>query len=259
MGQRLIITITGKLNEHDKADLELNRIRESGLVEFGEDQMILANCYYHWGAFTYDATTLTLQVMQEIRRLASVYDIRGEVTATQQLTLALMTFINTGATFPDTDTPDNVIELLEQLKGFAALPITSDSKNSQMYQKDISLLDELIHRLETEKLSGDRNNGLIGVSNYGVRDNQEWSEGDVYIDSTDPLDPTCNFGVISEVNPEELDDDDLEDLRNAIRLPVDPWDDYFNEEALRKFSDSLDGARFYKFLYTNGTNWYERI
>ena len=258
MGQRLIITVIGEPNPEDKADLELKKTRRD-VPGSGEDRSVLLNCYYHWGAYTNTAADLSLNVMREMRRLALAHGLGAESTITQQLAITLMSLLNTRATFPTDEEKQNTIDLLAHLKGIASDSIDdADLRISQMHQTDIALLDEVINLLAADFI-GNRNDGLIGCSNSMINDNAGWSEGDSCIDASDLSDPSCDFGLIWEISPEDLDDEDLEDLRYAVRLPVDPTSDYLNVEAMEKFINVLGNFNFYKFLYLNGTTYYQTI
>lgn len=257
MGQRLIITVIGEPNPEDKADLELKKIRRD-VPGSGEDRSVLLNCYYHWGAYTAAAAYLGLNVMREMRRLALAHGVGAESTITQQLAITLMSFLNTGAAFPTDEEKQNTIELLTHLKGIAADSIDDvDLGISKMHQTDVSLLDEVINLLAADFI-GNRNDGLIGCSDSMIDNNAGWSEGDLCVDASDLSDPSCDFQVIWEISPEDLDGD-LENLRYAARLPVDPASDYLNVEAMEKFINALGNFDFYKFLYSNGTSYYQRL
>ena len=145
----------------------------------------LAKIYYHWSAYTYSALLETKKVID------CIYNHQGETINEMKLRL---------------------IRFLEDNGG----GIKGDQSEFEYIQKMYP--DETF---KTENYS--RNNGLIALSQAGMKDLQDWSEGDVIIDlDEERVDNTvfCWYEDIEEYNEErkEWDDDfegyKLEDLKD---------------------------------------------
>lgn len=97
-----------------------------------------------------------------------------------------------------------------------------------------------------------RNDGLIAISPKGIKETQDWSEGDVIIDIDDTLHPLISFHVFNYTQPDEYIKDYLETPEeikqfkdNLVKVP-------FNEigMGLAEFSALLQYIKDDKFIVT---------
>lgn len=239
MGQRLVITMFAKPNPNSATDAALASLRDTGDINTLKgvtpyaysDSIVLANCYYHWSAYTTSAAYTTIGIMEKLEQPGQ--PARSNITtAVQQLCRAVHALMDTGATF-DHEEKQATLTILHMLYD-TAYPDEPDVAHD---------INNLMVTLNNDTRDVDRVDGMIAVTNDAIVDNASWSEGDVSI-SVD--DNTCNFGVIWHLEPNEYDPDDYDegDLKNPTKLPID-LDDDLDLDNMRRFHDALDMSSIY--------------
>lgn len=152
-------------------------------IEKGENH--IAKIYYHWSAYTISA-------LYETQKVADcIYNHEDESIKELQLRLIRMIEANGGG-------------------------IRGDEYEFEYIQK--------MYPNETFKIDGyNRSNGLIALSEKGMKELQDWSEGDVIIDLDEDL---INFGVYSSY---ESFDEYIEERKE--------WDEDFEDIKLETIPD----------------------
>lgn len=239
MGQRLVITMFAKPNPNSATDAALASLRNTGDINAlkgvtpytYQDSIVLANCYYHWSAYTNEAAHTTIDVMEKLEQSAQPAQ-SNVTTATQQLCRVVHALMDTGATF-DPEEKQAALTILHMLYD-TAYPDEPDVAQT---------INNLMITLNNDTRDVNRVDGMIAVTNNAIAENANWSEGDVSIDVDDN---TCNFGVIWHLEPNEYDPDDYdeEDLKNPTKLPID-LDDDLDLDDMRRFHDALDMSSIY--------------
>ena len=236
MGQRLVITMFAEPNPNSATDVALASLRDTKALKGAtpcaySDSIVLANCYYHWSAYTTSAAYTTIGIMEKLEQPGQ--PARSNITtAVQQLCRAVHALMDTGATF-DPEEKQAALTILHMLYD-TAYPDEPDVAHD---------INNLMVTLNNDTKDVDRVDGMIAVTNDAIVDNASWSEGDVSI-SVD--DNTCNFGVIWHLEPNEYDPDDYdkEDLKNPTKLPINLNDD-LDLDDMRRFHDALDMSSIY--------------
>lgn len=236
MGQRLVITMFAEPNPNSATDAALASLRDTKALKGAtpcaySDSIVLANCYYHWSAYTTSAAYTTIGIMEKLEQPGQ--PARSNITtAVQQLCRAVHALMDTGATF-DPEEKQAALTILHMLYD-TAYPDEPDVAHD---------INNLIITLNNDTRDVDRVDGMIAVTNDAIVENADWSEGDVSI-SVD--DNTCNFGVIWHLEPNEYDPDDYdkEDLKNPTKLPINLNDD-LDLDDMRRFYDALDMSSIY--------------
>ena len=236
MGQRLVITMFAEPNPNSATDAALASLRDTNALKGAtpcaySDSIVLANCYYHWSAYTTSAAYTTIGIMEKLEQPGQ--PARSNITtAVQQLCRAVHALMDTGATF-DPEEKQATLTILHMLYD-TAYPDEPDVAHD---------INNLMVTLNNDTRDVDRVDGMIAVTNDAIVDNASWSEGDVSI-SVD--DNTCNFGVIWHLEPNEYDPDDYdkEDLKNPTKLPINLNDD-LDLDDMRRFHDALDMSSIY--------------
>lgn len=233
MGQRLVITMFAKPNPNSATDAALALLRNTKALKGAtpcayQDSIVLANCYYHWSAYTTSAAKTTIDIMEKLKQS----ERSNVTTAVQQLCRAIHALMDTGATF-DPEEKQATLTILHMLYDIA-YPDEPDVAHD---------INNLMITLNNDTKDVDRVDGMIAVTNNAIVENADWSEGDVSIDVDDN---TCNFGVIWHLEPNEYDPDDYdeEDLKNPTKLPID-LDDNLDLDDMRRFYDALDMSSIY--------------
>lgn len=236
MGQRLVITMFAEPNPNSATDAALASLRDTkalkGATPYAySDSIVLANCYYHWSAYTTSAAYTTIGIMEKLEQPGQ--PARSNITtAVQQLCRAVHALMDTGATF-DPEEKQAALTILHMLYD-TAYPDEPDVAHD---------INNLIITLNNDTRDVDRVDGMIAVTNNAIAENANWSEGDVSINVDDN---TCNFGVIWHLEPNEYDPDDYdeEDLKNPTKLPINLNDD-LDLDDMRRFHDALDMSSIY--------------
>lgn len=233
MGQRLVITMFAEPNPNSATDAALASLRDTKALKGAtpcaySDSIVLANCYYHWSAYTTSAAYTTIGIMEKLKQSEQ----SNITTATQQLCRVVHALIDTGATF-DPEEKQAALTILHMLYD-TAYPDEPDVAHD---------INNLMVTLNNDTKDVNRVDGMIAVTNNAIAENANWSEGDVSINVDDN---TCNFGVIWHLEPNEYDPDDYdeEDLKNPTKLPID-LDDDLDLDDMRRFHDALDMSSIY--------------
>lgn len=236
MGQRLVITMFAEPNPNSATDAALASLRDTKALKGAtpcaySDSIVLANCYYHWSAYTTSAAYTTIGIMEKLEQPGQ--PARSNITtAVQQLCRAVHALMDTGATF-DPEEKQAALTILHMLYD-TAYPDEPDVAHD---------INNLMVTLNNDTKDVNRVDGMIAVTNNTIAENANWSEGDVSI-SVD--DNTCNFGVIWHLEPNEYDVDDYDedDLKNPTKLPINLNDD-LDLDDMRRFYDALDMSSIY--------------
>lgn len=236
MGQRLVITMFAEPNPDSATDTALASLRDTKALKGAtpcayQDSIVLANCYYHWRAYTTSAAHTTIGIMKKLKQPAQPAQPNA-TTAVQQLCRAIHALMDTGATF-DPEEKQAALTILHMFYD-TAYPDEPDVAHD---------INNLMVTLNNDTKDVNRVDGMIAVTNDAIVENANWSEGDVSIDVDDN---TCNFGVIWHLEPNEYDPDDYdeEDLKNPTKLPID-LDDDLDLDDMRRFHDALDMSSIY--------------
>lgn len=236
MGQRLVITMFAEPNPDSATDTALASLRDTKALKGAtpcayQDSIVLANCYYHWRAYTTSAAHTTIGIMKKLKQPAQPAQPNA-TTAVQQLCRAIHALMDTGATF-DPEEKQAALTILHMLYD-TAYPDEPDVAHD---------INNLMVTLNNDTKDVNRVDGMIAVTNNAIAENANWSEGDVSIDVDDN---TCNFGVIWHLEPNEYDPDDYdeEDLKNPTKLPIN-LDDDLDLDDMRRFHDALDMSSIY--------------
>lgn len=236
MGQRLVITMFAEPNPDSATDTALASLRDTKALKGAtpcayQDSIVLANCYYHWRAYTTSAAHTTIGIMKKLKQPAQPAQPNA-TTAVQQLCRAIHALMDTGATF-DPEEKQAALTILHMFYD-TAYPDEPDVAHD---------INNLMVTLNNDTKDVNRVDGMIAVTNDAIVENANWSEGDVSIDVDDN---TCNFGVIWHLEPNEYDPDDYdeEDLKNPTKLPIN-LDDDLDLDDMRRFHDALDMSSIY--------------
>lgn len=236
MGQRLVITMFAEPNPDSATDTVLASLRDTKALKGAtpcayQDSIVLANCYYHWRAYTTSAAHTTIGIMKKLKQPAQPAQPNA-TTAVQQLCRAIHALMDTGATF-DPEEKQAALTILHMFYD-TAYPDEPDVAHD---------INNLMVTLNNDTKDVNRVDGMIAVTNDAIVENANWSEGDVSIDVDDN---TCNFGVIWHLEPNEYDPDDYdeEDLKNPTKLPIN-LDDDLDLDDMRRFHDALDMSSIY--------------
>lgn len=155
------------------------------------EDSVLANCYYHWSAYTSSALEITKQVVNEIKKVGEEpFKEKPCVSA-----IRLLEFTGGGLTG-------------EEMK-FAKEEFPS----------------------EVFKPAVDRNRGLIAYTDSGIKETRDWAEGEVFINLKDKTVGFNVFSVWeneedykNEYEPDEYTLTELDYDTSAI--PFDKFDDF---------------------------------
>lgn len=171
------------------------------VIQITDDNVRLANAYYHWSAYTGSSAELTKQILDNLE------NVNKDYTLLQQ---AVWLLYMTGARFA----PDE----LERM----------DKDEIDRTQFDFAFDDMKVNR----------NDGLISVSEEGMDESIAWEEGHVEIDLTTK---TVCFDVIFTETAEEYTEynKDYDDAKKVDELPVLDIDDCF-EFTYCQFYDFYD-------------------
>jgi hypothetical protein len=188
------------------------------IITIRQNNEDLAKIYYHWSGYTYSALRETKEI------IGCIYNHEDETLKEMKL---------------------RIIKFLEDNGG----GIKGDASEFEYIQK--------MYPNETFKTDGySRSNGLIALSEEGMKDLQSWSEGDIIIDLDDDRVENTVYGWwddIDEYNEErkEWDDDfegyaleDLVDIGYDIgNFGVECIDDIlaalYNVDGVCRFGDQI--------------------
>lgn len=176
-------------------------------IEISHEGRTLANCYYHWSAYTIPAIHLVNEIIAEYNGIMSSNDSRLK------------------------STPELIaIRLLEKTGG----GITEDEAQRIKDAKLLDLMDVII------KPARSRNDGLISVTAQGMDDTRRWEEGHVDIDLGKEA---VWFEVFNAYDRDEwiadecFDDEDYESLHveQTLDLSEIPFDEFGYVETLFRY------------------------
>lgn len=156
-------------------------------VEILYDGALMANAYYHWGAYT----SISLNIIEQI--LKSSKDAFEEKGTREIFDTAIDMLESTGAKL---------------------------THNDLFAYNSIHEYDPLGNELETKKrncIKANRNDGLISITSYGMLNTRYWEEGRVQIDL---YTKKINFNVFFEKCEDELENIDI-DIDDVPELDID--------------------------------------
>jgi hypothetical protein len=160
-------------------------------IEIIKNGETIANCYYHWSAYTTSALSTAIMVISNYEELLK-----------QNL-------------------PDEVLAVKMFENCYSYLPLLN---NEATYAG----LSEESYKYMTEKYPGyefkqviDRNAGIIGVTDEDIEETRKYEEGTLYIYLDNKT--IDNSGLLWEQEIEEYEDE-YEETVNADRLKVLPCD-----------------------------------
>ncbi|MCI8699721.1 MAG: hypothetical protein HFJ47_00055 [Clostridia bacterium] len=167
-------------------------------IEIKNKEKVLANCYYHWSGFANSAVNLTIEI---IRNFEYIRKYETQNVKNKELLFAIRLLEETGAGTQKSEI-DNTI-------------------------KEIGLIDENIKLKESKG----RNEGIIEISEEGMKENRYWEEARVTIDIENK---TVNFNAIREIEKEEkqeYEDDGTKFVDINIDFKNIKFEDIFNLKA----------------------------
>ena len=153
-------------------------------LEFTASGKVLANAYYHWSGYTNSSVELMKQVL-------------------------------TSETFKD-KTISPIIKAVKLLEETGAGINLTEEENIKKSKLPKELADYKFKDCES------RNEGILAVTEKGIKETQSWAEGAVRIDlETNRI----LFTSLFEVNEEYYDEDEIEEIKTkAIDLPYNLFD-----------------------------------
>lgn len=194
-------------------------------IEIKKRGKTLANCYYHWSAYSVSSLKLTKKIIEGFDTIKEDNDIMFAIRL-----LAL-----TGAGL----TRESISYLYKNNKGFdICQTIPSDNPFSQKYKYPITK---------------GRNEGLIEVNPEQMETTRQWAEGTVVIDIDSK---TFNFDVLFHISEEDKKDfyNDKKFPNKNIQLnkiPFEKINEYLNTveecDETGDYNFEVDG-NFYSFI-----------
>lgn len=160
------------------------------VIQITDNDVNLANAYYHWSAYTGSSAALTKEILD-------IFDhVNKDYTPVQK---AVWYLVQTGARFA----PDEITNM--------------EKDEIDMEQFKFAFDDKTVNR----------NDGLLCVTEEGMDNNTSWEEGRVEIDITRKL---VHFDVIGTETAEEYTEynKDWEDAPKVEDLPVFDVKDCFD-------------------------------
>ena len=153
-------------------------------LEFTANGKVLANAYYHWSGYTTSSVELMTQVL-------------------------------TSETFKD-KTMSPVIKAVKLLEETGAGINFTEEENIKNSKFPKELIDYKFKDCEG------RNEGILAVTEKGIKETQSWAEGTVKIDLETGR---VLFTSLFEVNEEDYDEDEIEEIKEtAVDLPYNLFD-----------------------------------
>lgn len=158
-------------------------------IEIHNNGELLANCYYHWAAYTDSTLELATDALDALYN-----EVCENLNPKQK---AIVMLYATGA--------------------------------SMQGETELKLAKELMKGVDDwefpDKFEPDRNSGLINLSEEGMQDTRDWAEGAVIIDIGKEI---IDFNVMFTCDEDEPDEEDVvEDLNYYTReIPFRDWDSF---------------------------------
>lgn len=176
-------------------------------IEIHNNGELLANCYYHWAAYTDSALELATDALDALY---------GELC-----------------------------EKLENPKQKAIVMLYAT--DASMHNENELLLAKNVMRGVDDwefpdKFEPNRNDGLINITKEGMQDTRDWEEGRVVIDIGREV---IDFNVMFTLDEDELDEEEvksIEDLNYYTReVPFRDWDSFKDDlENISRYFKDLD-------------------
>lgn len=162
-------------------------------IEIIDNDVTLANCYYHWSGFTFNALALTEQILDHLDDL--------NLKDTTPLQKAIKLLMISGGNF--TESECNKALKVEELKEIAELAAT---------------------------LPVNRNDGLIAFTSLEMENTRQWEEGRVTIDLSEKVIAFEALIVIDEEDfnvREDEADTQLVGLNHSVsEIPFEDFKDF---------------------------------
>lgn len=196
-------------------------------IEVVKDGKIVANCYYHWSAYTLASLNEALQVIEKYDELIK-----------QNL-------------------PDEVL-VVKLFENCTSLNFFSGNFNhAGLSQNSYEYMCNKYPNFEF-KIATDRNAGLIGVTEKDINETRTWEEGCIIIDlDKEIIDAELMIGYYEteEYEQECIDNEEEFNLKNIPEFPYDNLNQIpFNN--LKKVIDKISGYekdRIYVFKTKDGS------
>ena len=191
------------------------------VVKITDNGRELANAYYHWSAYTGSSLNIANDIINDF--IAN----EDTVTLTKQQQAVRLLF-HTGARFYPKE-----IEWMEE-------------ENIDKDQFDFAFDD----------VEADRNSGLLSVSQKGMKESDDWAEGNVEIDITTG---EILFDVYYADSMEDFDYEDIEDINRVPQINLEHelsmanWNEFYNS-----IRDVLDAGWYYA-IHPNKHCYYQFI
>ena len=177
-------------------------------IEIHNNGELLANCYYHWAAYTDSALELATDALD-----AYCGELCEKLKNPKQKAIVML--YATGASMQD--------------------------KNELLLAKNI--MKGVDNWEFPDKFEPDRNDGLINVTKEGMQETRDWEEGRVIIDIGQEV---IDFNVMFYCDEDELEEEEIksiEDLNYYTReVPFRDWDSFKDDlENIADYFKDLDG------------------
>ena len=171
------------------------------VVSIINDGEVIANSYYHWSGYTSSTLEITKEILYAYPKVVAEYD--------SPLDIAINLLMATGAGLTE-----------NSLKEFCKMKAK----------------DPFLKTNPTTCIN--RNEGLIEITEEGIDNSQQWSEGDVsiYIDSKQVY-----FGVLGEKDDEIIFDDYIWSLDDDNEKE---WAEKNVEQAVEKAKENITEIEF---------------
>jgi hypothetical protein len=194
-------------------------------IEIVRNDKTIANCYYHWSAYTTSALATALMVLADYEKL-SKENLPDEVFA---------------------------VKLFENCSSFSFF--NGDTNYAGLSESSYEYMTSKYPDYEFNK-AVDRNAGLIGVTEEDMENTRNWEEGTLYIYIDKKM--IDNSGLVWNEDEEdffEMMDDDERESFDIEKLPVLPYNNMAEipfdkiEEVLKFITDS----KVYNFKTNDGS------
>lgn len=181
-------------------------------IEIKKKDKTLANCYYHWSAYS----NQSLMLIKYICRAYNSFTEKGK-------------------------------ELGDLEKSVIALSITGAGIISEEVDYAKNILEEIVVRQAV-----DRNRGLISITEKGIENTRSWAEGTIKIDlenNTFDFDLYYNCSWYEE---EYKDTDSYIEPKDLIELDIDFSNVPFEEKEIDKLIEITDNNYYFRIKGLEG-------
>lgn len=181
-------------------------------IEIRHEGKTIANCYYHWSAYTIPAANLVNEIIEEYDRIMDSTDPHDRLLKSSPELLAIRLLEKTGAGLQQLEEPTRIQK-----------------------EKQTAFVDMIINP------ACSRNDGLISVSYEGMDETRMWEEGHVDIDLGEEV---VWFDVFDAYTKDEwcdeYGDDEYENLHveQGVNFSEIPFHEFwYIEDLFSTYSD----------------------